>query len=85
MSTRKTRKNMTQQNLSPLIESIVRALTTPQVFSRGQELYRADAISNAARQGNILTAHCEGVMAPYYRISATLDDAGVSAANRTCD
>ncbi len=76
---------MAQQNLPTLTESVVRALTTPQSFARGQELYRSDAISNAARQADVLTAHCEGTMEPYYRVSATLDDAGVSKANCTCD
>ena len=76
---------MTQQKLPSLTESVVRVLTTPQSFSRGQELYRADAISNATQQGNQLTAHCEGTMQPYYRVSATLDDAGVSKANCTCE
>ncbi len=76
---------MPQHKLPDLTESIVRALTTPRSFSRGQELYDADAISNAARQGNVLTAHCEGTMAPYYRVTVTLDDAGVSEANCDCE
>lgn len=40
---------MSQEKLPQLTESIVRALTTSQSFSRGQELYRADAIMDAAR------------------------------------
>lgn len=76
---------MSREKLPQLTESIVRALTTPQSFSRGQELYRADAITDATRQANVLTARCEGTMAPYYRVTVTLDDAGVSEANCTCD
>lgn len=45
----------------------------------------ASAISNAAQQGTVLTAHCESTMEPYYRVSVTLDVAGVSEANCTCD
>ncbi|OQY81294.1 MAG: hypothetical protein B6D41_19885 [Chloroflexi bacterium UTCFX4] len=82
---RSSKEKMSREKLPQLTESIVRALTTPQSFSRGQELYRADAITDAARQANVLTAHCEGTMAPYYRVTVTLDDAGVSKANCTCD
>ncbi len=68
-----------------LTKSSARVGATPKSFTRGLELYRADAISNAALQGNLLRAHCEGAMAPYYHVSATLDDAGVSAADCTCE
>jgi len=76
---------MPKNNLPPLTESIVRAGAAPQSFARGQELYRADAISNATRQDNVLRAHCQGTMEPYYRVSATLDEAGVSVTACTCE
>jgi uncharacterized Zn finger protein len=76
---------MPQNKLSDLTESIIRAMTTPQSFSRRQELDRAGAISNAARQGKLLTTHCEGTSEPYYSVSATLDDAGMSEANCFCE
>ncbi len=76
---------MAKNKLPQLTESLLRALATPQSFARGREVYDAGAISNAAIQGNVLSAHCEGTMEPYYRVSATLDDAGVSAANCNCE
>ncbi len=71
--------------LPQLTESTVRALATAQSFSRGQELYRAGAISNAAVQGNVLTAYCEGTLEPFYRVRVVLDEAGVSEANCSCE
>ena len=76
---------MSKPKLPTLTDSIVRADTTPQSFSRGQELYRVGAVTNTALQGNLLTAHCEGTMQPYYRISVEFDDAGILNTSCTCE
>lgn len=67
-----------------LTEAIIRAGTQPQTFQRGQELYRDGAISDANLQGNLLTGDCEGTSAPYYRVRAVLDEAGIRETDCTC-
>jgi uncharacterized Zn finger protein len=68
-----------------LTDAIIRAGTNEKSFARGQELYRNDAISDAAIQGNILTGHCEGMQSPFYKVRAELDAGGVRAASCNCD
>lgn len=65
-------------------ESIIRAGANAQSFQRGREYYEAGAISNAARQGSVLTGDCEGTSAPYYRVSVELDEAGIRSAQCAC-
>lgn len=38
-----------------LTEEIIRALSTPQSFERGQQYYRAGAVFNTFRQGDLVT------------------------------
>jgi uncharacterized Zn finger protein len=68
-----------------LTDDVIRTGAGEKSFSRGQELYRNDAISNATIQGNILTGHCRGAQAPFYRVRAELDGAGVRATSCNCD
>lgn len=75
---------MSKPKLPQLTESIVRAGAEPQSFSRGHELYRSEAISNGAVQGNLLSAHCAGTMEPYYRVTVEFDDMGILNATCTC-
>ncbi|HLF27951.1 MAG TPA: SWIM zinc finger family protein, partial [Anaerolineae bacterium] len=70
--------------LPKLTESIIRAGSDPQSFQRGQALYKSGAISNAAVQGNILIADCEGTQEPYYKVRVELDEAGIRSAQCTC-
>jgi len=67
-----------------LTENILRSLSTEQSFERGRQYYRAGVINNATRQGNLLTALCEGSSAPAYRLRVELDQAGVRSASCTC-
>ena len=67
-----------------LTEDMLRSLSTEQSFERGRQYYRAGAIDNATRQGNLLTALCEGRSAPAYRLRVELDQAGVRSASCTC-
>ena len=67
-----------------LTESIIRALSTPQSFERGQQYYRSGAIYNTAKQGDILTGESEGSSAPSYRLRVELDEGGVRSAFCTC-
>ncbi|HKZ85283.1 MAG TPA: SWIM zinc finger family protein [Anaerolineae bacterium] len=70
--------------LPKLTESIIRAGADAQSFQRGQAYHRQGAISNAAIQGNILTADCEGTSEPYYKVRVELDEAGIRSAECTC-
>jgi uncharacterized Zn finger protein len=67
-----------------LTENILRSLCTEQSFERGKQYYHAGVIYNAIRQGNVLTAFCEGSSAPAYRLRVELDQAGVRSASCTC-
>ncbi len=67
-----------------LTESMIRAGASPESFARGKEYFRNDAISNAAIQGNTLSADCAGTSAPYYRVRVELDDAGIRSADCSC-
>jgi len=67
-----------------LTESIIRAGADAQSFQRGQAYYRRATISNAAIQGNVLTADCEGTQEPYYKVRVELDEAGIRSAQCTC-
>jgi uncharacterized Zn finger protein len=68
-----------------LTDAVIRAGASDKSFARGQELYRNGAISDTAIQGNILTGHCEGVQAPFYKVRAELDAGGVRAASCNCE
>ncbi len=70
--------------LPKLTESIIRAGADAQSFQRGQALYKRDAISSAAIQGNVLTADCEGTSEPYYKVRVEMDEAGIRSAQCTC-
>ena len=70
--------------LPKITESIIRAGATPQSFQRGKEYYQDGAISNITRQDNVLAGECEGTSAPYYRVSVTLDEAGIREVTCTC-
>lgn len=67
-----------------ITEGLIRAGSNAQSFERGQDYYRNHAISQAAIQGTLLTAECEGTQVPYYQVRAELDDAGIRTAQCTC-
>lgn len=67
-----------------LTEDMLRSLSTEQSFERGRQYYRAGAIQNAACQGDVLTAVCEGSSAPAYRLRVEMDQVGVRTASCTC-
>ncbi len=68
-----------------LTDAIIRAGASENVFARGQGLYRDGAISDAAIQGDVLTGHCEGTQAPFYKVRAELDAGGVRSASCDCE
>ncbi len=70
--------------LPKITESMIRAGAAPESFRRGEEYYRDEAISNAAIQGTLLSGECAGTYAPYYRVQAELDEAGIADASCTC-
>lgn len=67
-----------------ITESMIRTGASPESFARGKEYFHNDAISNAAIQGHTLTGDCEGTSAPYYRVRAVLDDAGIRSVDCSC-
>ncbi|MEP7198989.1 MAG: SWIM zinc finger family protein [Chloroflexota bacterium] len=67
-----------------LTDSIIRAGASVESFQRGKRLYENGAISNTTIQGAVLSGDCEGTSAPYYRVRAELDDAGIRLTDCTC-
>lgn len=67
-----------------LTDEIIRSLTTTQSFERGRQLYHADAIFDAARQGNLLLGKCEGSGEPFYTLQVEIDAGGVRSARCSC-
>lgn len=70
--------------LPKITESMIRAGTSPESFRRGEEYYRDGAVSSTAIQGTLLNGECAGTYAPYYRVQAELDEAGIADASCTC-
>jgi uncharacterized Zn finger protein len=68
-----------------LSEATIRAGATEQSFQRGKALYRDEALSHTIQQGSTLRGRCQGNMRPYYKVKATLDDAGVRDAECECE
>ncbi len=67
-----------------LTDDIIRSLSTPQSFERGQELYQAEAIFATERQENVLLGKCEGSTAPDYSLRVEIDEGGVRATGCSC-
>jgi uncharacterized Zn finger protein len=70
--------------LPKITESMIRAGASPESFRRGEEYHREGAISNITIQGTLLSGECAGTYAPYYRVQAELDEAGIADASCTC-
>lgn len=70
--------------LPKITESMVRAVTTPESFRRGEEYYREGAVTNSTIQGTLLSGECAGTYAPYYRVQVELDEAGIAETSCTC-
>jgi uncharacterized Zn finger protein len=67
-----------------LTEAMIRSESSAQSFERGLEYYRAGAIFNTIRQGNILLGECEGSSSPAYRLRVELVEGGIHTASCTC-
>ena len=67
-----------------LTEEVVRSLSTTKSYARGVELYKERAIFDTVRQGDQLLGKCEGSSAPFYELSAVIDEGGVRSAECTC-
>nr|HID13820.1 SWIM zinc finger domain-containing protein [Anaerolineae bacterium] len=67
-----------------LTETDVRRLAIPQSFERGESYYLSGAVFDTQRRGNTLTAQVEGSQYRPYRVTVTLDPAGVQDASCTC-
>lgn len=67
-----------------ITETALKSLTSTESYARGNELYRAGAIYDIFRQGNVLTGKCEGSSAPFYQLRVTIDEGGIQEASCTC-
>jgi uncharacterized Zn finger protein len=67
-----------------LSESIIRHHTTSQSFDRGEDYYRAQAVTAIAQRGKTIQADVEGNEASNYRVSIGFDTGGITSAYCTC-
>ena len=66
--------------LPKLTKNDVRRLATSQSFERGEDYYYSEAVFDAQRRGDTLTARVEGSQYEPYRVTVTLDQAGIQDA-----
>ncbi|HVP21407.1 MAG TPA: SWIM zinc finger family protein [Anaerolineaceae bacterium] len=62
----------------------MRSTSSSESFARGNQLFQAGAVFDTYRQGDLLTARCEGSSAPYYQVRLTIDEGGIQEASCTC-
>lgn len=67
-----------------LTEALIRNLASSQAFSRGEEYYKAGAVSDLTRRGNSLRAQVEGSRYEPYQVTVDIDTGGVIGARCTC-
>jgi uncharacterized Zn finger protein len=67
-----------------ITEEDIRILATPQSFSRGVDYYMSGAIFDQRRQGNLLTAYCEGSQPEPYQVKVVLGEEGVEETECSC-
>jgi len=70
--------------LPKITESMIRTGASPESFRRGEEYYRAGALSNTTIQSTLLSGECAGTYAPHYQVHVELDEAGIANAACTC-
>ncbi|MCQ3932392.1 MAG: hypothetical protein DPW16_18240 [Chloroflexi bacterium] len=62
----------------------IRARANSQSFTRGEQYFRQNAISNTVKHGNIIEADCTGSRSRPYHIQATIDETGILSTSCTC-
>ena len=67
-----------------LEEGDVRRLASGRSFERGEDYYLSDSVLGPQRRGDTLVARVEGSRAVPYRVTVTLDAAGVREARCSC-
>ena len=67
-----------------LTAALIRNLASSQAFSRGEEYYKAGAVSDLMRRGNSLRAQVEGSRYEPYQVTVDIDTGGVIGARCTC-
>lgn len=67
-----------------LSEALIRELTLPESFRRGQEYERHGAVTSLRRLGDVLLAQVEGSLVTPYMVRIDFDELGVAAAECTC-
>ena len=67
-----------------ITEDAIRALTTSQSYSRGEEYYHAGAVSALVRRGDTLMADVVGSSHLPYRVTIDLSEASIVSAACTC-
>ena len=67
-----------------LTDASIRVGASEKSYARGQELFRAGAVSQAALQGSALIGLCESTGVPFFKVRAELDAGGVRSASCTC-
>lgn len=63
----------------------IRARANSQSFTRGEQYFRQNAISEAVKRGNTIEGLCEGSEPRPYHVKATLNETGIVETSCTCD
>ncbi|MBN1680936.1 MAG: SWIM zinc finger domain-containing protein [Anaerolineae bacterium] len=70
---------------SPIFsEDMLRRHTTAESFARGEQYYTRKTVRDPVRRGATLEAQVEGSQFTPYRVTITLDEAGIRSASCTC-
>jgi uncharacterized Zn finger protein len=67
-----------------ITEGALRSHSSPESFSRGQKLFKAGAVFDAYRRGNLIGGNCEGKSEPFYRLRIRISDGGIREASCSC-
>ncbi len=62
----------------------IRARANSQSFTRGEQYFRQNAISNTIKRGNTIEADCTGSRSRPYHVKATIDETGILSTSCTC-
>jgi uncharacterized Zn finger protein len=67
-----------------ITEGALRSRASAESFSRGQKLFKAAAVFDACRRGNLLIGRCEGSSEAFYDLRILLADGGIREATCSC-
>ncbi|WP_337906903.1 SWIM zinc finger family protein [Iningainema tapete] len=71
-------------SIPPISEAIIRHNSNASSYSRGEEYYRAGAVIDQKKCGNLIQADVEGSEIKPYKVSIGFDAGGITSVNCSC-